>query len=64
MNMIKAFILAAVAVYVGINLIPGINTTVATITTPTYSVGVSGMVGVVLIIFAAMIIYGMVKLFE
>jgi len=39
---------------VGVNLEPGLNTTVATITTPTYSSGVAGLNGVVMIVFAAM----------
>ena len=43
------------------NLEPGLNTTVATITTPTYSSGVAGLNGVVMIVFAAMIIFGVVK---
>lgn len=34
------------------------NTTVSTITTPTYSSGVAGLNGVVMIVFAAMIIFG------
>ena len=40
--------------YVGINLMPGMNTTIAAITTPTFDVGVVGLVGVILIVFAAM----------
>jgi len=44
-----------------VNLEPGLNTTVATITTPTYSSGVAGLNGVVMIVFAAMIIFGVVK---
>jgi len=45
-------------VYVGVNLEPGLNTTVSTITTPTYSSGVAGLNGVIMIVFAAMIIFG------
>jgi multisubunit Na+/H+ antiporter MnhF subunit len=59
--MILGLILAAVFVYVGVNLEPGLNTTVATITTPTYSQGVAGLNGVIMIVFAAMIIFGIVK---
>ena len=40
--------------YVGVNLEPGLNDTVSTITTPTYSSGVAGMNGVIMIVFAAM----------
>ena len=54
-------ILAAVGVYVGVALIPGLNTTISAITTPTYDVGVAGMIDVVLIIFAALIVFMMVK---
>ena len=53
--------MAAIGVYVGINLLPGLNTTVATITTPTYSSGVAGLMSVVLIVFAAMIIFFIVS---
>ena len=49
--------MAAIGVYIGVNLLPGLNTTVATITTPTYSSGVAGLTGVVLIVFAAMVIF-------
>jgi len=44
--MILGLILAAIFVYIGVNLEPGLNTTVATITTPTYSSGVAGLNGV------------------
>jgi hypothetical protein len=47
--------------YIGVNLEPGLNTTVSTITTPTYSSGVAGLNGVIMIVFAAMIIFGVVK---
>jgi len=53
--------MAAIGVYVGVSLIPGINDTIATITTPTYDSGVAGLMGVVLIVFAAMIIFLIVK---
>jgi hypothetical protein len=46
---------------VGVNFEPGINTTVATITTPTFNAGVVGMNSVILIVFSAMIIYGMLR---
>lgn len=59
--MILGLIFAAIFVYVGVNLEPGLNTTVATITTPTYSSGVVGLNGVIMIVFAAMIIFGIVK---
>lgn len=53
--------MAAIFVYVGINLMPGMNTTIAAITTPTYSSGVAGLTGVIMIVFAAMIVFGIVK---
>jgi len=53
--------MAAIFVYIGVNLEPGLNTTVATITTPTYSSGVAGLNGVIMIVFAAMIIFGVLK---
>ena len=61
MNMILGLILAAIFVYIGVNLEPGLNDTVATITTPTYSSGVAGLNGVIMIVFAAMIIFGVLK---
>lgn len=61
MNMILGLILAAIFVYIGVNLEPGLNDTVSTITTPTYSSGVAGLNGVILIVFAAMIIFGVLK---
>ena len=59
--MILGLIFAAIFVYIGVNLEPGLNDTVATITTPTYSAGVSGLNGVIMIVFAAMIIFGVIK---
>ena len=53
--------MAAIGVYIGVNLLPGLNTTVAAITTPTYSSGVAGLTGVVMIVFAAMIIFFIVS---
>lgn len=56
MKAITGLILAIVCVYIGVLLMPGLNETVATITTPTYSVGVAGIVQVVLIVVGAAII--------
>lgn len=61
MQMILGLIMAAIFIYVGVNMEPGINTTVATITTPTYSSGVVGLNGVIMIVFSAMIIFGVLK---
>ncbi len=49
-----ALILAAIFVYIGVNLLPGLNTTISSITTAAgYDAGVVGMVGVIMIVFAA-----------
>ena len=61
MKSILGLIFAAIGVYIGVNLLPGLNTTVATITTPTYSSGVAGLMAVVLIVFAAMVIFMIVR---
>ena len=43
---------------------PGINTTVATITTPTYNSGVAGIFGMLLLVFGAYVIIAIVKQVE
>jgi len=48
-------------VYVGVNLLPGLNTTISTITTPTYDTGVAGLMDVVMIVVAAVIIMGLLR---
>jgi len=53
--------MAAIGVYIGVNLLPGLNTTINTITAPTYDAGVVGLVSVILIVFAAMIIFFIVS---
>jgi len=59
--MIMGLIMAVIGVYIGVALLPGINDTVATITTPTYDTGVAGLINVVLIVVAAMIIFMVIK---
>lgn len=61
-QLILALIMAVIFVQVGVNMEPGINSTIATITTPTYSAGVAGLNGVIGIVFAAMIIFGILQL--
>ena len=61
MRMIMGLIMAVIGVYIGVALLPGINDTVSTITTPTFDVGVSGLIDVVLIVVAAMIIFMVIK---
>jgi len=53
--------MAAIGVYIGVNLLPGLNATVNTITAPTYEAGVVGLVSVILIVFAAMIVFFIVS---
>jgi ABC-type sulfate transport system permease subunit len=60
MKAVYSLLITAIFIYVGINLLPGMNTVVATITTPTYNSGVAGMMAVVLIVFAAMLVFGIV----
>ncbi len=59
MNTVKSLFYAAIAVYVAVSLVPGLNSTLSTIVTPTYSVGVAGIFGVVLIVFAGRVIVSM-----
>lgn len=48
MNFVLGLVMAAIFVYIGMNLEPGLQTTVATITTPTYSSGVVDMHGLII----------------
>ena len=62
MKAILGLIVAAIGVYIGVGLIPGMNSTISGITTALgYSPGVVGMVAVILIVFAAMIVFMMLK---
>lgn len=62
--MILGLIFAAIFVYVGVNLIPEILPATANITEANgYSSGVVGLQGVIVIVFAAIIILGVVKQF-
>ena len=61
MRFIYGFIIAIIGVYIGVNLMPGLNDTVATITTPTYDSGVAGLMTVVMIVVAAVIILMLLK---
>lgn len=64
MSSIKKLIVGAIGIMVSLSLVPGMNTTVATITTPTYNVGVAGMAPVILIVFFAAIIFVVLGLVE
>lgn len=57
MAAIKKLIIGAIGIMISLSLIPGMNNTVATVTTPTYDVGVAGMAPVVLLVFFAAIIF-------
>lgn len=59
--MILGFLFALLFIYIGVHLEPMINGTVATITTPTYSSGVAGLNGIILIAFVAFIIVGSLR---
>ena len=62
MKAITALIISAIATFVGVSLIPTISTAVSGITTANgYSSTTVGMVGVVLVIFSAMIIFMMLR---
>ncbi len=61
MKAILALIMAAIGVYIGVNLLPGLNATTTAITSAVYGSGVAGLVGVILIVFTAMIIFLIVK---
>ena len=64
MGAIKKLIIGAIGIMISLSLIPGMNTTIATITTPTYNVGVAGMAPVVLLVFFAAIIFVVLGLVE
>lgn len=64
MNIIKGILLAAIMVMVATSFVPALQDTLSTIVTPTYSVGVAGMFGVVLVVYGFMVIWGMVKSIE
>ncbi len=51
MNMILALIIAAIFIRIGMVLEPELSTTVATITTPTYSSGVAALNSTIMIVF-------------
>ena len=60
--MTRLLIIAAIGVYIGVGLIPGMQSTISGITTAAgYQTGVVGMVAVILIVFAAMIFEKMVS---
>ena len=61
MRAITGLIMAVIGVYIGVALVPGINTTIGTITTPTYTSGVVGLFGVILIVVAAAVILMLIR---
>ena len=61
MRAIYGFLVAVIGVYIGVSLLPGLNETIGTITTPTYDAGVAGMVDVIMIAVAAALIFMLLK---
>ena len=57
---IAGLIAIMIGIVVGVNLISPINSTVATITTPTYSASIVSLTGVLPIVFVTVIILGAV----
>ena len=63
MNLILGLILCAIFVYIGVNLLPGLMPAVSSVnTTAGYSSAVSGLAGIVPIVFAAMVIFGVLRM--
>jgi hypothetical protein len=61
LQIILGLLFAVIFVYLGVSFEPSINTTISTITTPSYGAGVTGLNSVLLLVFAAFIIFGLVK---
>ena len=59
MKAILALIFAAIFIYVGVNLIPGMQT--PTDATPTNASAMGGLIGITLIVFTAIILFGIIK---
>jgi hypothetical protein len=57
MGALKALIIGAISISVALALVPSMNTTLQTITTPTYNAGVAGMAPIILIVFFAAIVF-------
>ncbi len=56
MGIMKGIFMMVILIYTVVAVLPGVNTTVATITTPTYQVGVAGLAGLypLFLVFAGM----------
>ncbi|MFC1986416.1 hypothetical protein ACFLWC_05430 [Chloroflexota bacterium] len=57
MNMILGLIMAAIFISIGVALEPELSTTVATITTPTYSSGVAGLNRAIVPVSSLIVVY-------
>ena len=57
MKAIKSLVVGAIGIVIALLLVPSMNKTIATITTPSYSSGVAAMSPVVLVVFFAAIIF-------
>jgi len=64
MSALKGLIIGAIGISIGVAMVPGMQTTLATITTPTYSAGVAGMAPIILLVFFAAIIFTTLRLVE
>jgi hypothetical protein len=64
MSAIKGLIIAAIGISISVALVPGMQTTLATITTPTYSAGIAGMAPIILLVFFAAIVFTVLRLVE
>ncbi len=56
MRTIMLVIWVAVAITVAVGQVPGLNTTLGTITTPTYSGGTASIWGIMLLIFGVFVL--------
>jgi hypothetical protein len=64
MNAIKGLIVGAIGISIAVAMVPGMQTTLATITTPTYTAGVAGMAPIILLVFFAAIVFVVLRLVE
>ncbi len=64
MRLLTGIIIAAIAIQLASSMVPGINSVVATITTPTYNAGVVSIWAMLLLIFGAYVIIALLKQVE
>lgn len=61
MNAIFAFVMVVCGTYIGLGLLPGMNATTRTITTPTYSLAVVGLATGVVLVFTILVLFYLIK---